>query len=71
MFSKDVSEVHVAGNYNNLKIVDAKAQTITSISYYEGVAVRSLGSMTLENDKRDIVNIMAVLKDLTTFYKHR
>jgi membrane-anchored protein YejM (alkaline phosphatase superfamily) len=71
MFSKDVAEVHVAGNYNNLNIVDTKAQTITSISYYEGVEVRSLGSMNLENDKRDIVNIMAVLKDLTTFYKHR
>lgn len=68
-FSNEETEKHIAGNYRTMKILDTKDQTLTTIDQFNGLEVRNLGGMTLENDKRDVVSILEVLKKLTSFYR--
>jgi membrane-anchored protein YejM (alkaline phosphatase superfamily) len=69
VFSKDETEKHVAGNYKTMKIMDTKAQTITTIDQFNGLEVRGLETMSLENDKRSVPSILEVLQKLTSFYR--
>lgn len=71
IFSKHETEIHVAGNYDMLKILNTKDETLTSLNQSKGIEVRDLGSMSVNNEKRDISAILNVLKSLTVFYKHR
>jgi membrane-anchored protein YejM (alkaline phosphatase superfamily) len=69
IFSTAETEMHIAGNYRTMKILDTKEQTLTTLDQYNGVEVRSLGSMNVENDKRNIVSILEALHKLTSFYR--
>ena len=69
IFSPQKSEIHVAGNKQNLKILDFKAQAVTTIDYQQRMEVKKLGSTTSLDNKGDMVSILNVLQKLTSFYK--
>ncbi len=71
IFSKNETEIHVAGNYDMLQILNIKDDTLTIVDQNKGVEVRELGSMSVNHERRDITTILDVLKSLTVFYKHR
>ena len=71
IFSKNETEIHVAGNYDMLQILNKKDDTLTIVDQNKGVEVRELGSMSVNHERRDITTILDVLKSLTVFYKHR
>lgn len=69
LFGTKTVEQHVAGDYRQMKIVDLKAQTITSIHQSEGLEVRDLNTMQIENEKKNTSMILNQLEKLTKFYK--
>lgn len=68
-FDKKSQEQHVAGDYRRLKIIDLKDQTITSVAPSEGIEVRDLNTMQLEEEKKNTATILQQLEKLTKFYQ--
>lgn len=71
LFAPEANELHVAGDYSRLKILNLKTQTMTSIDSAFGLDVRDMNTMSEENDKRDIESILNALKGITTFYRRQ
>lgn len=68
-FDKKPSEQLIAGDYKNLNIVNLKDQTMTTIAESEGVVVRDLNSLQIEEGKKDTAMILEQLQKMTKFYK--
>lgn len=69
LFGKTEAQEHVAGDYRQIKIIDLKDQTITSIDQTQGLEVRDLNTMQIENEKKNTSMILNQLEKLTRFYK--
>lgn len=69
LFGTEETELQVMGNYNMLKIIDTKKQTITTLDDLKGFEVRDLVSNEIQGDKKDTHAILAMLERLTVFYR--
>ena len=69
LFATEPADVHIAGDYSLLKILNNKNQTITTIENSTDLNVRDMSSMELHNEKLDKEATLNALKDITLFYR--
>jgi uncharacterized protein len=69
LFGKESRSMHVAGDYQELGIIDFDQRTITTIGEHTGLQVKDFNLRPYPRDKMNDAKVLNSLEDLTYFFR--